>query len=483
MPSGLTRARIVSLLHRVEDEYPVAEWTIGGTRVWPLIRIDVALRLRRQVALGVMPSAEVKHRSMAGILAAWLRDASKEDLPLGPRDVIMFGISAGKTRTERGYYSPNTDPLVQAMREKGARVLAVERDKHNDLSFPRAYPSLYMNYSLTGPIRRVLRKYVRMCGSEMHLPRFEEVASAIEEIGGPPARPSRGRALEIYQRVKVYKLLYSALLRMARPRVAVVHCFYSFDSFAIVWACKEQRIPCFDYQHGVQGRFHYAYSDWRRIPVHGYEMLPNGFLVWDDQSADNILRWAPRGMRVGKIGNLWHARSEGMRDEFAAAIAKLKRQAGGRAIALFTLQAHVPAKWVLEAIRGSAEVFWLARLHPLHQEIRSPIMRGLSGVENVNIELASTLPLPALLDIASVHVTGNSSVVLEARMLGMRSIVLDKVGVEYYAELIDEGTVAHAGSAAELQAQVKACVTAGGIASRFAANAAPVDPLSFMLDS
>jgi hypothetical protein len=483
MQSGLTPARIVSLLHRVEDEYPVAEWTIGGTRVWPLIRIDVAVRMRHQIELGVVPSAVIKTRSTAGILAAWLRDASKEDLPVGPRDVIMFGISARKVRTERGYYSPYTDPIVQAMREKGAKVLAAERDKRNDLPFPRAYPSMYLNYSLIRPARRILRRYVRMCGSAKHLPGFEEVASAIEEIGGPTARPSPGRALELYQMVKVYKLLYSALLRVARPRVAVVHCFYSFDSFAIVWACKEQGIPCFDYQHGVQGRFHYAYCDWRRIPLNGYELLPDGFLVWDDQSAENILRWAPRGMRVGKIGNLWHARSESMRDEFATAIAKLKRQAGGRAIALFTLQEHVPAKWVLEAIKGSAEVFWLARLHPGHREIRSPFMRGLSGAENVDIELASTLPLPALLEITSVHVTGNSSVVLEAGMLGVRSIVLDKIGLEYYRELIDEGTVAHAGSPAELRAQVKTFVTAGASASRISANAGTVEPLSFMLDS
>lgn len=483
MQSGLTPARIVSLLHRLEDEYPVTEWTIGGARVWPLIRIDVAVRMRRQIELGVVPSRAFKRRSTAGILAAWLRDASKEDLPFGPRDVIMFGISAGKVRTERGYYSPYTDPLVQAMREKGARVLAVERDKYGDLPFPRAHPSMYINYSLIRPTHRILRRYIRHLGLAQYLPKFEEAASVIEEIGGPKARPSTDRALELYQMVKIHKLLCSALLHVVKPRAALVQCFYAFDSFGIVWACKEHDIPCFDYQHGVQGRFHYAYGDWRHIPVEGYEFLPDGFLVWDDQSADNILRWAPRGMRVGKVGNLWHARSESMRDEFATTIADLKRRAGGRAIVLLTLQEHVPAKWVLEAIQGSAEVFWLARLHPRHPEIRSPFVQGLCGAENVNVELASTLPLPVLLDITSVHVTGNSSVVLEAGMLGVRSIVFDKIGHEYYRELIDEGIVAYAGTPAEFQEQLRTFVTAGASAGRISVKAGTVEPLTFMLGS
>ena len=55
--------------------------------------------------------------------------------------------------------------------------------------------------------------------------------------------------------------------------------------FGAIWAAKEFGIEIYDYQHGIQGDYHFAYSKWLNMPVNGYTFLPN-FLVYS--SLDKI---------------------------------------------------------------------------------------------------------------------------------------------------------------------------------------------------
>jgi hypothetical protein len=137
---------------------------------------------------------------------------------------------------------------------------------------------------------------------------------------------------------------------------------------------------------------------------------------------------------------------------------------------LYSLQNYIPPGWVWDAIRETSTHFkWLIRLHPQYQSLGQVVRENLTvrGAADYELEQASLLPLPFLLSNIAVHVTGNSSVVLEALQAGKPSIVIDHYGQEYYADLIAAAKVTVALNPPQLfLAMQEAIARAPGIASQ-----------------
>jgi hypothetical protein len=103
----------------------------------------------------------------------------------------------------------------------------------------------------------------------------------------------------------------------------------------------------------------------------------------------------------------------------------------------------------LKAIMQSAprDWVWWIRLHPLMGRERDAIRSWCVSHMGTRAEVdsATDLPLPLLIEAADVHVTHNSTVVQEAARLGTPSVVIDARALDVYAAELSSGWAVFAG--------------------------------------
>ena len=217
-------------------------------------------------------------------------------------------------------------------------------------------------------------------------------------------------------------------------------------------ACQQSGIRSIDIQHGIQSSSHVAYARWNAIPTDGYELLPSYFLCWSNSEVELINQWRDKKTQNHQpiaIGNLtleiWLS---GRVKAFKNVNSKISNlfQADNNLIEattniLFTLQPindPLPV-WVIESIQASPKHWkWWMRLHTamLSQGDFIEQLLHQNDIDNVNLQSATELPLPALLTNIDVHVTQLSSVVLEADFFNVPSVITDGGAVQLFPEQI-----------------------------------------------
>ncbi len=104
----------------------------------------------------------------------------------------------------------------------------------------------------------------------------------------------------IQQRMK----LWERILDRAAPRFIIG----VQPDAGLCKASKNKNILVYDLQHGVIADEHAWYGEKFRLST-PHEDLPDGFLCWDDLSANALRKWAPqKGIDVRVIGNPWFLR-------------------------------------------------------------------------------------------------------------------------------------------------------------------------------
>jgi hypothetical protein len=211
-------------------------------------------------------------------------------------------------------------------------------------------------------------------------------------------------------------------------------------------AGKRKKIPVYDLQHGVICDEHDWYGEVYRkeIPIND---LPDGFLCWDDQSVATLSKWAcNKGIRVLKVGNPWFLRFAHVQPDdllVNEALANCDMIVDNRPCILVSLRwgfssdrmcNDVIVKALEEVILDTAELYnWIIRLHPITLRVghkREKVLYYLNitfGAEKTKQWLMiSEIPLPVVLSKADLHITYESSIVIEASWLGVRSGVLSE---------------------------------------------------------
>ena len=211
-------------------------------------------------------------------------------------------------------------------------------------------------------------------------------------------------------------------------------------------ACRKSGVWVADVQHGVISETHPWYGEKFRgsDPL---EWLPNAFLVWDKGSSQVIDAWA-NGRDVATVitGNRWLVRfvqqlpNDRLVSTNLSKYASLCPKSDPRPTVLVSFswgEINIPNGFMvdelIDAIHRTSTIFrWLVRLHPnqlngfaTHEgrQFTEFFKNHLEG--HVEWELPTRSPLPVVLQHTDLHIAWNSSVVIEAGQMGIRSALLD----------------------------------------------------------
>lgn len=250
---------------------------------------------------------------------------------------------------------------------------------------------------------------------------------------------------EFINSVKVFYIWFEHGIKIFKNNPSIKKVFfapwYNPDSMGLIAAAKKFNILSHDMQHGVQGEYRGMYTDWNKIGSNGYELLPNFFLCWNHRTKKNILlssKYRKNNIPI-VVGNSWVQFYE------KNLKLKLKKKINKKKTILFTMQPPTKKNNILipqfiKSFLNSSyfkdDVF-IFRFHPndfsRDKEIKN-FIKNHKKKSQLIIDYSEYYILDAL-EKCTHHITGFSSVALEASYLGIKSAVFgedSKLIYNYY---------------------------------------------------
>jgi hypothetical protein len=454
-------------LRGIEAEFPVTAWKIRGIHVWPLIRISLSFsafpsaapafgagwrRLTSRFALG-----------MAGWSRAYVTDWSANRRPGEKADAVFLGSSLGRRPLLDGKrYDVRSGPFVALLQQLGARALVWEMSPYGDYNVPRHPPSFLIQPHLIA--LRTACRVLPLGDDQVELEGYDGFLARVREAGLTFRREDVGRIRRDALYLRRLADRFAGWLRSSGPRLGFV-ANTGLQEQAFCLACRELGITSVEVQHGIQGDLHPSYGSWFAVPKEGWETRARVFWSWDQSSAAAINRWAACAPdhHVAIVGGdpwreMWLDEVADSSRRIGQLIEARKRASGRPHHILVTLSSKgdIVPRPMREAIESSPAswCYWF-RLHPVNQperRVEAARVLGPLGVDLGLMELATEMPLHALLWRMDCHLTASrSTVVTEAAALGLPSVACGPEAPDFYQAEMAAGLLAVATTGAAIQ--------------------------------
>jgi|GEM_PF-4784922 len=245
--------------------------------------------------------------------------------------------------------------------------------------------------------------------------------------------------------VVVASFLFSILLKRIRPKKCYIVCYYSSLGMALCVACKKLGIESVDIQHGVSGSNMRAYGQWYGLPSEGVNTLPNRFYCWTHMDAMAINKWSNKtpNHHAVLMGNIWRQYLVEQGQQFSLDELKILQEVKGyQKVVLYTARSKSLPDLVLDLLTCSpSHCLYVIRMHPDAVE---------SDIEDLKRQLKVTeasyfvinghdTRIQSVLKLVDIHITEWSAVVYDAFFEGVPSIIISKVGCDYFCDFIQQG--------------------------------------------
>lgn len=436
----------VEIIKEIENTFSVQSLSISGIDIWPVIRIHLAFSLDSIVLhSGNDKKSDGISYHLSGVLKSFwqkLRWYDNTSWFLKKSDVLFLTYSQSKhNRFKNKWLDSYVDPVISELEKAGKTFCKIEYSNDYEYRLPGYKASNLIQHHLFWNFLKARFRMKTILFDDQTKTVLNEVAQFLNRNGFDSDLIDHGFIKKRVSQILSNREYFKKLLRKVKPKVVIGSNYYGIE-MAMNLACREYGIKSVDIQHGVQGKYHVAYGSWINVPASGYNLLPDTFAVWSDYEKNNIDDWSKSTIHDSiVIGNPLLNFYSKYKESNQLLLKELNRE---KINVLITLQ---PGRGLIELYKDllnendSNIHFWI-RKHPVMgtDEVEN-IKKGLSLNSNYSFDLASDIPLHDLLQHMDVHITENSTVVIEADQYGMLNIVCHESGKDLYENYISAGKV------------------------------------------
>jgi hypothetical protein len=437
-------SQIMQHIHTVEQTLPVHEWRYRGIQIWPILRTKLYFDLFNKynftdttpLSQKTISALQISIRSIPDFLRFLFYIVFTVK-----KDVVCFADASYVLRDEK-YYQRFIDPEIEFLNANAFSTVTITASDITNKNLTN--PTYKLN--ILRLVTRILAKfYSRIIKTDVNLKDFDKYNEYLEkiEIG---SISNKVLAYTLWQ-YWVTSKIYQFILKRISPKAALIVSYYEGHNMSFVHACRKLGIPVADIQHGVINDHHACYGGWRHIPVTGYNTMPNIFTCWEKQSTDCINNWAQKtnGAHIAvHHGNKYMQLVLNENNPFKKIYNEFNKINSPEYNILLSLQTNYELNDFLETVLkiSPQNYFWWIRFHPMLTDLeKDKIAKRISVIPNLRYESveATNNTLYNVLPLMSAHITLNSSVVVEASEMGIRSIICEETGYIYYKHYIDHG--------------------------------------------
>ncbi|PKD16752.1 hypothetical protein APR41_08070 [Salegentibacter salinarum] len=420
-----------------EKQYPVETWEVGGVHVWPIIKKKIFfITLVKGVGQTKRPSLIYSKifNKVRKLVKAWVYI---KKLKLEEATFLFSSIYEQRIIYKNKEFNRFIEPLMDYLEGEGENSYFLEYPVVKENCANR--PDRIVDINSMLPLYSSSRDKNRYVEELKQLPEFEAFLESVHEKTGIDARYHKNKLIRTILSIKSWEKVYTKIIKLTKPKYAVSLVYYSDAHYGFNLAARKLGVSSIDLQHGGLGKAHPAYY-FSKIPVEGYNILPNIFWVWSKSSYKDINIWTnntPHKTLLG--GNPWIGFLK-QKKKNNIKLQKLKP------VVLFTLQPinDIIPSYLYKVIEETKEEFeWWLRFHPRMSEMEKKSVedkfKDLGILENITIEYSSSAPLPLVLEECDLHLSFSSGSITEAAILQRFSLILSETGINYYKNLIEEG--------------------------------------------
>jgi hypothetical protein len=439
---------IKSIINTIEEKYNVEGWVVDDIHIWPLIRITNYALLSSEI---LKSDNKKKTNEYLDVLTTWFKSLKsilfdfKMQGKLEQTDVLFVGDGVSFTKTNELWYDKFCDPIIDYLKQKNIKYLNFEVGRL--LFFPRYNKSIYNQPCLDISIikSKIFAKKIK----NISLDGYNDFLN--DEFANKYFKYLPDK-IEITKRVQKIKSIESYYLRKIckiKPKVGLIVSYYYDAGMAFNKACKKYGIESIDIQHGVQGPYHLAYCNWIKMPSVGYNLLPDVFWVWSEYEQREIINTNQNSIKhttrvaTNHFLNIWKNNSNSFIIKYDKKFNEINNN--DKKKILLTLSPDTDSLMfdtykALSLIQNEYNIY--IRLHPnmLYELDRYKKYFDSINFLNYEIELSSSLPLYAILRNIDLHITAQSSTVIESAEFGVFSIITSEYGAALYESQILSGS-------------------------------------------
>lgn len=456
----MTRIDILNLINKIESDFPVNTWCLNDKKIWPFLRLKLAFLLinhfddLQNPIIGRATTKSHKNVLPKFFRLAYLKIRKTFILFWGELKLIKslsyldyLFLEAPSHRVDfnnkninrffeplliefEGNYKKHrlvnySDSFIQKMDKKNTRKSWILSHYFQFFFLKRCYEnvnyfddSFLLQLNHYDEFEKKITLFFDQNSIENHFFNHKNIVKYFKYING---------------KIKVCKFL----LEKTRPSLIFELCYYNENVLCFNIAASELDIKSIEIQHGPHSEIHPAYAKWDSIDGKGYECLPDFFWAWDRLSLKPLKTWLRKtNKHHGFIGgHPWIA----YRNKY------LQKSISSKPNVLFSLQpiGQILEDHIVQLIKKTYSDFnWWLRAHPRQLERANDIKSFLHEKridEIVRFWDVSITPLPDVLINTDIHITKFSGVTLEANYFNIKTILVDPIGKETYAELIKTG--------------------------------------------
>jgi hypothetical protein len=431
----------------IEENFDVNKWKFNSIHIWPSLRLRLFFYLRKTTfspdtrqekdavsfKKRLRAFIKLKAEGCFGLLQyhKWMQS-------LPQKKYIFVGTDAHRVDYREARFNRFFDVIIdQQNLQDESLYLEYGNDPHKRMYRPGIiyrYNKFLRGFLLFHTFLREKREKL-----SIDLQGYEDLLNFLSssEISRNFAQQNSVDKLAQWAHQFLLKVLFFRnVLKKINPEKIHILCYYNDDIMAMITAANQLNIRTIEMQHGPQTENHLAYGSWSKLPLKGYDMLPREYWCWDQYSKSTLEQSVGRNKlyKIEIIGHPWVNYWKGTEDVYPY-----------KDFILYTLQPGLSidqlfTEALIKFIKNEPYK-WFIRIHPRQMQEYDHIKRFLIEKEIwnlINIEEATKDPLPQLQSNAKLHITHSSGATIEAAEFGVKTILINEIGKNYYAGLIAE---------------------------------------------
>lgn len=449
----------LAIKHKIlfyEQHFDVDQWLVNDVHIWPYIRIKLYfLLLTNLIDVDETKCKKedmvVKRESFSvlkkvQLVFSLIISFFKNEyffFRLKSKKIIFFGSHIHRVKHKEYYFNRFFDSMVDSHNIQD-EVYMVEHQKVYDKNFnQKAIISLAEKLRDFILIQKIKNRFISKVNNTLIL---EDYKIFLEQLNKDIPNANTLNISEDHltiwaKKINSLAIFYNKMFAKIKPEKIIFPGYYGWDNlYAAVYTANKLKIKTIDFQHGTQSDVHMAFSAWTKIPAKGFNLMPKEYWSWDEKSKVCIDHWAKTTSNIVTkvVGQsyleYWKLRNTNLDSN--------------KKTVLYSLQLMPLTIMFTEAIAfviQDSRLLWEIRLHPRNEFSIEEIEKHLEsfGVDKskYNIHNAREIPLPEIMSKTAIHVTAFSGSLIEAKMMGVPSIIISSIGKEIYEDYIDDKLV------------------------------------------
>lgn len=451
----MDKEELIRKINRIENQFDVGSLTYKGIRIWPAVRAYLQLQ----------PTIAAKNKKkrfsdylrdplyfLFSLFYCFIIDGKKNHNRLKQSKHLFIFDSSAKLKQGDEWINKFAEPLFGFIPDNESYFF-IEYSLSQKMWVKRHSKSYLLNpYYLFFLVKSLFRNKQSSSG----IKNFD----ALQEILVKEKIDLNLRENILVRRMEKiirFKGLFLNVLDKVQPKVVYTSVYYANISLGLTLAANERGIKTVEIQHGQQGDFHPAYSNWENYPKEKYKMHPDVFWMWGKSNVERIHQWSQNSeIEVLNGGNPWlNYYFNGQKKPASNLSRALKlEQYHKRILVSLQLTETFLNSFIAETIANSSDdLFWLIRLHPNQLSYKDTIEDHLKkkGCSNYEIERSTSTPLYEVFSVVDYNITFWSTVAYEAQLFNVKNIIAHPNGKLSMNDYIEKGIFAYADSQKKLE--------------------------------